>query len=101
MALAAVSRPGPRAALAADGRSGDGAGITTSIPRLMFANFLADCGFDAAADAPLGVAMMFVEPEELAAVSEHLSAAVLGQGLKLLCWREVPVHLGALGKTAL
>jgi len=66
MALEALSRLAHRGAVAADGRSGDGAGITASIPRLMFASFLADCGFDLAAEVPLGVAMMFVEPEELA-----------------------------------
>jgi len=101
MALEALSRLAHRGAVAADGRSGDGAGITASIPRLMFASFLADCGFDLAAEVPLGVAMMFVEPEELAGASEHLTGAILDQGLKLLCWREVPVNLEALGKTAL
>ncbi|HWC20019.1 MAG TPA: glutamate synthase large subunit [Terriglobales bacterium] len=101
MALEALCRLAHRGAVAADGRSGDGAGITTSIPRLVFESFLAGCGFDLAADLPIGVGMLFVETEELAAVSEHLSAAVEGQRLKLLCWREVPVYLDALGKTAL
>ncbi|HVH86718.1 MAG TPA: glutamate synthase central domain-containing protein, partial [Terriglobales bacterium] len=101
MALEALSRLAHRGAVAADGRSGDGAGITTSIPRRIFGSFLADCGFNLAADLPLGVGMLFVEPEELAAVPIHLISAIEGQGLKLLCWREVPINLGALGKTAL
>ena len=101
MGLEALSRLAHRGAVAADGRSGDGAGVMTAIPRHLFDQFLAEAGFQIDADVPVGVGMIFVDNAELGIATELLDAALQREQLKLLCWREVPIHAEALGHTAL
>ena len=101
MGLTALSRLAHRGAVAADGRSGDGAGVTTAVPRRFFARSLREAGFDIAADSSLAVGMLFVDPADLSAPVQRLDTALQEEHLKLLCWREVPVNLEALGQTAL
>ncbi|HUG83161.1 MAG TPA: glutamate synthase central domain-containing protein, partial [Euzebya sp.] len=92
-----------RGAVAADGRSGDGAGLLIPLP----ARFLAAAvGADASPDR-LGAAMCFLDPREDAAGDRDREAArtavgdALGRfGLRMLAWREVPTQPAALGHLA-
>ena len=101
MGLEALSRLAHRGAIAADGRSGDGAGITASLPQGLLRAFLHEHGFPIGEDQLLAVGMIFATPEELALSEEILSSALKQQQLTLLCWRGVPVSEEALGATAL
>src|SRR5581483_6630310 len=101
MGLEALARLAHRGAVAADGRSGDGAGITTSIPRSLLQRSLTDTGLQIPSDIPLAVGMVFFDSEELSAAADQLRAAIEAQDLRFLCWREVPVNPEALGHTAL
>src|SRR6266567_8412684 len=58
-ALTALSRLEHRGAVAADGKSSDGVGVTTAIPR---AWLLAQAGLRVSPEKPLGVAMVFLSP---------------------------------------
>ena len=101
MGLEALSRLAHRGAIAADGRSGDGAGITASLPHGLLRAFLRERGLQISNDLPLAVGMIFCSPEELAIAEEVLSSALGQEELSFLCWRDVPVDEEALGETAL
>jgi len=85
-ALVALTRLGHRGAVASDGRSSDGVGILTQLPRKVFA-----------ADA---VAMLFLTPEgaqDEAAIFERLTAE---HGFVDITWRDVPIDASLLGPKA-
>src|SRR6185437_15952863 len=87
MGLEALSRLAHRGAVAADGRSGDGAGITTAIPRSLLQRSLTEAGLQISADTSLAVGMVFFDSEELIQASDLLRSAVEAQDLTFLCWR--------------
>ncbi|MBA2318683.1 MAG: glutamate synthase subunit alpha [Euzebyales bacterium] len=105
-----------RGAVAADARTGDGAGLLVPLPRAFFAEearrvdpggSAVDPGGSAVDSGRLGVVMAFLDrgddhaadrarDDARAAVADGLAA----QGLLLLGWRDVPVAPEALGDTA-
>jgi glutamate synthase (NADPH/NADH) large chain len=95
-ALTALARLAHRGAVAADGKSSDGVGITTAIPR---AWLLAQSDLDLDDSQPLGVAVLFVPPGDEASRPE-LEASLATQDLDVLTWREVPVRPEVLGEIA-
>ena len=101
MGLEALSRLAHRGAVAADGRSGDGAGLMTALPILLLEHFLRQAGVQIDSNALLAIGMLFVDVDELASSAATLDLALQSESLRLLCWREVPVKLEALGQTAL
>ncbi|MGH9583141.1 MAG: glutamate synthase central domain-containing protein, partial [Bryobacteraceae bacterium] len=95
-ALTALARLEHRGAIASDGKSSDGIGITTGIPR----NFLlAESGVALAAEKPLAVGVVFFSKtgESHAAIEKALAA----QSLTVLAWRDVPTRPEILGEIAL
>ena len=66
-ALTALARLAHRGAIAADGKSSDGVGIMTAIPRDLL---LLPLGIELAHDKPLGVAVVFLDGESLASRAE-------------------------------
>ena len=96
-ALTALARLAHRGAVAADGKSSDGVGILTAIPRDFF---LEATGVSLAADKPLGVGVVFVT-EKGANTCDILDACLKEQGLTVLAWRDVPVKPAVLGEIAL
>ncbi|MFL6436769.1 MAG: glutamate synthase large subunit [Terriglobales bacterium] len=101
MGLEALSRLAHRGAVAADGRSGDGAGLTTALPTRLLEHFLRQAGVQIDSNSRLAIGMLFVHVDEVASGAALLNLALQSEGLTLLCWREVPVNLEALGQTAL
>jgi len=96
-ALTALGRLAHRGAVAADGKSSDGVGIMTAVPRALL---LGATGISLPDHEALGVGMLFLPAEETraeAAVEVCLGA----QGLKALGWRDVPVKVEVLGEIAL
>ncbi len=96
-ALTALSRLAHRGAIAADGKSSDGVGIMTAIPREFL---LASTGISLDAGRPLGVGVVFF-PSESGPGEKALEKALAAQKLDLLAWRVVPTREEILGEIAL
>jgi len=96
-ALTALARLEHRGAIASDGKSSDGVGIMTAIPREFL---LASSGISLAAGQPLGVGVIFF-PNESSAGRQALEQALAAQKLDVLAWRVVPTCEEVLGEIAL
>jgi glutamate synthase (ferredoxin) len=102
-ALAALRNHAHRGAVAADGKSGDGAGVLTQLPYELIVRELVRQGKQAPARGDLAAGMVFLprynlEHRERARVL--LEETVREYGLDLLTWRDVPVDGDALGQWA-
>jgi glutamate synthase domain-containing protein 2/glutamate synthase domain-containing protein 1/glutamate synthase domain-containing protein 3 len=86
LALEALRRVRHRGAVAADGRSGDGAGVLVPIPPDLFDGH--------------GVGMLFAPAEREDEVRRLVERSLLAEGLRLAGWRQVPTDDGALGDHA-
>jgi glutamate synthase (NADPH/NADH) large chain len=95
-ALTALSRLEHRGAVAADGKSSDGVGVTTTVPREWL---LKQVGLTLVAHKPLGVAVIFL-PQDDAEQRAEIAAALAAQNLDELFWRPVPVRPEVLGEIA-
>src|SRR5919109_2644181 len=86
--LDGLSRMAHRGALAADQRSGDGAGVLIGIPPAVFGSS--------------GVAMAFLPTDdgERSAARKVMERACREQGVPIREWRPVPTRLEALGEVA-
>src|ERR1039458_1913271 len=96
-ALTALARLAHRGAVAADGKSSDGIGIHTAIPREIL---LASTGIALDPAQKLAVGMVFL-PAETAAASaavRDLEQAITARGFSILGWREVPTRPEILGE---
>ena len=96
-ALTALARLAHRGAIAADGKSSDGVGIMTAVPREFL---LASSGVSLAAEAPLGVGVVFFQDESDTG-RDALELAFAAHDLDVLAWREVPIRKDILGEIAL
>ncbi|MGH3442850.1 MAG: glutamate synthase central domain-containing protein, partial [Nitriliruptorales bacterium] len=96
-----------RGAVAADARSGDGAGVLTQIPKEFFAAEADRLGATGVAADRLGVAFLFLssgsgqEPDAARATARrNVVDACRAEGLEFLAWRPVPVDTDAIGAIA-
>ena len=102
LALQALRNLTHRGAQAADGRTGDGAGILTQIPKGMFRRILHEMGIRG--EIPAFAVGMFFFPREVEAreaCRRTCEAEFSALGVPLLGWRKVPVQPKALGEYAL
>ncbi len=104
-ALTALARLAHRGAVASDGNSSDGVGVSTTIPRELL---LRDTGITLDSDQPLGVGMVFLPTEDCPHDTPHelrsealLERCLHSHDLNVLCWRDVPVDTSCLGEIAL
>ncbi|WP_449506056.1 glutamate synthase-related protein [Edaphobacter bradus] len=95
-ALTALGRLAHRGATAADGKSSDGVGVLTAVPRALLAKE-ANLAIDE--KQLLGVGMLFIPKEETRAEA-LLERCLISQDLKVLSWRDVPVRTEYLGEMA-
>ena len=95
--LTALARLEHRGAVAADGKSSDGIGITTAIPRDYL---LASTGVSLDPSQPLAVGVVFFPPETTESHTEF-EQALAAQNLTVLAWRDVPSCPEILGEIAL
>src|SRR5690242_10981126 len=95
-ALTALARLEHRGAIAADGKSSDGIGITTGIPRDFL---LAETGVKLAAEKPLAIGVVFFP--QTGESRADLEQALAAQNLRVLAWRDVPTRPEILGEIAL
>ncbi len=96
-ALTALGRLAHRGAIAADGKSSDGVGLLTAVPRELL---LRETGISLADDQTLGVGMIFLPQEETRAEAV-MTTCLSSQELRVLGWRDVPVQREELGEIAL
>src|SRR5246500_615383 len=96
-ALTALARLEHRGAIAADGKSSDGIGLTTGVPRDFL---LAEAGIELDEARPLAVGVVFF-PSESDESHAQLEEALTAQQLTVLGWREVPIRPEILGEIAL
>jgi glutamate synthase (ferredoxin) len=97
-ALAGLCGVRHRGAVAADARSGDGAGLLLPLPAAFLA---AETGTDVPAER-LGAGMCFFDPDDgdRGRARQAVEAALAAEGLDLVAWRVVPVDAEVLGDTA-
>jgi|HigsolmetaAR202D_1030399.scaffolds.fasta_scaffold00077_46 Glutamate synthase domain 2 len=101
MALQAVANLEHRGAVAADAKSGDGAGVLTQIPRAFLLRELQKQGITANAET-LALGMLFLSrDEQIFQQSQKLIENVLQErGIPVLAWRDVPVQAEVIGEYA-
>ena len=96
MALTAVGNMAHRGGIHADGKSGDGAGVLTQIPRAFFARELARLGSGyPVADLAVGMVFLPRQGAQRTAARELVAQGLAAHGLTLLGWRPVPVDESA------
>jgi glutamate synthase (NADPH/NADH) large chain len=95
-ALTALARLEHRGAVAADGKSSDGVGVTVVVPRSWL---LAQTGLTLPNRKTLGVGVVFL-PEDNVEQRVQIEVALHAQDLEVLCWRPVPVRPEVLGEIA-
>jgi glutamate synthase (ferredoxin) len=103
LALTGLACVRHRGAVAADGLSGDGAGVLLPLPRAFFAAIAAEAGREIEPER-LGVVSAFLDLDDGAAravAQEAVEVACATEGLDLVCWREVPIDRSHLGSAAL
>ena len=103
LALTALCNHAHRGAVAADGKSGDGAGVLTQLPYELIARHLTSQGITPPERDRLAVGMIFLpryNPEHRERSRALLNETVREYGLELLGWRDVPVDGDALGQWA-
>ena len=96
-ALTALSRLAHRGATAADGKSSDGVGVMTAIPRDLL---IRAANLATGEKQPLGVGMVLVPAGETRAEA-LIERCLVSHDFKVLCWRDVPVSTEWLGEMAL
>jgi glutamate synthase domain-containing protein 2/glutamate synthase domain-containing protein 1/glutamate synthase domain-containing protein 3 len=107
MALDGLAGVKHRGAVAADAKSGDGAGLLTQVPRELVAAWAAASGVADVDPARLGLAFLFLEPGEdpdarasRERTRDAVAAACEAEGLRFIAWRHVPVDPAAIGAIA-
>ena len=102
-AISSVCNMTHRGAIDADGKTGDGSGILTQIPRTLFSRELGKLKISIGDINDLAVGVFFLPSEDTAAgksIQEAAASIATARGMKVLGWREVPVHPDELGKLA-
>src|ERR1700751_5928419 len=98
-ALTALERLTHRGGVDADGASGDGAGLLTSIPDAFFRARAQEQGI--ALPEVFGLGFAFSPSDSVAAAKSAIEAAADQERLRILGWRHVPVNSNCLGRRAL
>ncbi len=100
LALTALARLAHRGAVSADGKSSDGVGVLTAIPRPLFVQELR---LEIPANQSLALGMLFLPQDTLDAVDDQalFEECLASQELQVLRWRDVPVNTEVLGPIAL
>src|SRR5215475_5618471 len=98
LTLTALGRLAHRGAVAADGKSSDGVGIMTQIPRSFL---LRAAGLSLKSDRSLAVAVCFFPADrDPVPAQKAFEEALKAQRCRLMAWREVPTHPEHLGQQA-
>ncbi|MBI5030636.1 MAG: glutamate synthase large subunit [Chloroflexi bacterium] len=102
-ALTTLNRLAHRGAIAADMKTGDGAGVLTQIPHKLFARELGARGIIAPQPGDYAVGVFFLPRDDMVArvqAKQIVESVLVERNLPLLTWRAVPIDLDALGDHA-
>src|SRR5262249_10537940 len=101
-AVRALCNLAHRGAVDADGKTGDGAGVLTQLPRKLFAREVEKLGHTLSRPADLAVGMVFLprEPALAAQCRKTVEKCLESYGFTCFGWRNVPVDSSALGEKA-
>jgi glutamate synthase (ferredoxin) len=94
-ALEALRRLEHRGGVDADGRSGDGSGLLTAIPKHLFSDWAMEEGVELPEHFAVG--MVFLAAENAQAVHSAVGDSCERSGFRVLGWREVPTDPSILG----
>src|SRR5207248_1754419 len=102
-ALQALANLRHRGALAADAKTGDGAGILLPLAPGFWARAAGEVGATDVHPGDVGVAMCFLSPDEAEQDRgrKALLEACTAENVDVLAWRDVPVDTDAIGEMAL
>ena len=101
--LEAVASLTHRGAIAADARTGDGAGLLTQIPHEFFAAAYAEAGQPGLDPTCMAVGVFFLNRRDPRASRrvQHLAELICRErGFRVAAWRDVPIDEGVLGDAA-
>nr|QUE29152.1 GltB [Erythrotrichia welwitschii] len=99
-AIQALSAMEHRGACGADRDSGDGSGLTTSIPNKLFKNYSKSKGWSIPANGHVGVGMVFLPQHKTEKIKKVVEEVIKSEGLDFLGWRKVPINPEVLGHQA-
>jgi glutamate synthase (ferredoxin) len=102
-AVTALCNHAHRGAVAADGKSGDGAGVLTQLPHELISRELVKQGLQAPPPGDLALGMVFLPRYNMAhreRARRILEETIAEYGIEKLAWRDVPVNGDALGQWA-
>ena len=91
-----------RAGKDAEGKTGDGVGIMLQISHKYFSKIAEKYGWELGDERDYGIGMFFLPQDELKknAAKKMFEIILDKEGLKLIGWRDVPVHPDIIGKRA-
>ncbi|MEM1381697.1 MAG: glutamate synthase large subunit [Pseudomonadota bacterium] len=101
-AIEALGNVWHRGAVAADGKTGDGAGLRIGMPQAFFQKVVRESGHEPG-DAAIGVGMVFLPRTDFAAQDRAravIEAEILAFGFRLFGWRQVPIDETLIGDQA-
>lgn len=101
-ALQIVEKLEHRAGKDAEGKTGDGVGILLQISHKFFNKAVKSLGVSLGEERDYGIGMFFFPQDELKRnqAKKMFEVIVEKEGMDFLCWREVPIKPGILGKKA-
>lgn len=99
ISLTALERLTHRGGVDADGASGDGAGLLTSLPQEFFRGRMRELGIEL--PEHFGVGCAFLPGAATAEFRAAIEIAADTERLRVMGWRRVPVNVNALGRKAL
>jgi glutamate synthase (ferredoxin) len=102
LALTALARMAHRGAVDADGRTGDGAGVTTQLPHALLSEELAKTGVRLPRPGCFAAGLLLLprRRDDRRACTATVERVLATNGLPLLAWRRPPVRDEALGQKA-
>ncbi|MGI9461492.1 MAG: glutamate synthase large subunit [Alphaproteobacteria bacterium] len=111
MGLAALSVLWHRGAVSADGKTGDGAGISMALPNEFFVNIINQMGYNVSLaelsstphEKKFAVGMVFLPRTNLEAserTREIIEGEIIKEGFRIFGWRQVPTDVSYLGNMA-
>ena len=102
-ALHIVEKLEHRAGKDASGKVGDGVGILSQIPHKLYKKAAAKLGIELGEERDYGVGMFFFPQDKVKRNFSQEMFEIIAQknGVKVLGWRDVPIHPEILGRAAL